>query len=114
MFLQAKAKKKIIELPIPAVTNVADYAQFTKSGYQLPVAFHRREIKPSTEVSEYDLDYEDEVSVLCMCSLSHEYVHGRRANSAFDAYIYSIDLVDCRCGSLTTNDMAPRCLSLIN
>jgi len=59
---QAK-KKKIIDLPTPAVSDVSDYTQFTKGGYVPPAPYIRRPVSRDIDdaSSEYDIDFEDEV-----------------------------------------------------
>jgi hypothetical protein len=62
---QAK-KKKLNDLPVPAIGVVADYAEFTPGGYRPPNHFIRRTLQrdaasDDTAPAEYDLEYEDEV-----------------------------------------------------
>jgi hypothetical protein len=64
--VQAK-QKKLIDLPVPSISAVADYASFTPADYVLPLGYVKRQ--PAREgdpldnprIVEYDLEYEDEV-----------------------------------------------------
>ena len=66
--LQAK-KNSLIDLPIPAIGEVADYEQFTRRSFVPPTHLVRRTLVPDAAEydaapSEYDLEREDEVCQL--------------------------------------------------
>lgn len=62
---QAK-KKRMIDLPVPSVSLVADYAQFTPNTYTEPLAYKRRGLAPLPQENydlgppDYDMDWEDQ------------------------------------------------------
>ena len=88
MDVQAK-KKRMIDLPIPAVSDVSDYANFTAGAYVAPVGYVRRRIReemasegadvfPAPSIRpddwiEYDLDADDMnwYSNVCKSGPSH-------------------------------------------
>lgn len=64
--MQAK-KKQMIDLPVPEVSQVPDYASFTPATFKAPDGYIKRapardaDIISNPQVVEYDLEADDEV-----------------------------------------------------
>lgn len=55
-------KKAKVDLPVPAVSDVADYAAFTPATFKAPDAYFRRHVpSEDADATEYDLEFEDEL-----------------------------------------------------